>query len=95
MSSWRDRAQPVQTQSWRDRAQPVEEPGLLSKGLDYGLRALDYGGGLMRAGAAGASDLLRLGKAGIDPDEEMADFKTSVRSGDLGRMVSGQAPSSA
>lgn len=81
-----------------DPNQPFDVPeqrGLLSKGVGMGLRALDFGGGLMRTGLAGISDTARLVKAGIDPNEEMADVQTSLRSGDAMRALTGDAPTSA
>jgi len=84
MSDWRTRAQPVS--DWRSRAilkseaQPVEieEPSLAQKALETAGKVLDYPGGLVRTGLAGASDVV----AGTDV------FKP----GDWGRAFRGQAP---
>lgn len=60
-------------------AQP-EEPGLAAKALDYGLRGLDYAGGVARTGAGEVAD------AFIDGDNVTGD--------DWKRALVGKAPSS-
>lgn len=57
----------------------------LKTGLDYGMRALDYGGGLVRTGAAGLANIpyaIKTGKSFVGPEDVMNALK-------------GQAPSSA
>lgn len=72
-----------------------EERSLGGKALDIGLRGLDAAGGAVRTGVAGTSDILRLLEAGINPNKETADVQTSIREGDLERVLTGNAPSSA
>jgi len=60
---------------------PQEDRGLLSKGFDYGMRALDYPGGLVRTGIAEAADVFAPGN--------------KVTGEDWGKAIRGQAPSSA
>jgi len=82
MSDWKSRAEPAST-SWRDRATaidspPQEEPGLGAKALDYGLRALDYGGGLIRTAGAGLANIpysIATGKSITQPEDVLNAFK--------------------
>lgn len=59
-----------------------EEPGLMSKALDYGTRALDYPGGFMRAGLANVAGLVS-GRGSV------------VKPEDLKAAAKGQGPNSA
>lgn len=61
------------------------EQGLLGKGLDYGLRGLDYLGGVGRYAAAGIANLPYAAATG----------KSITAPEDLGRVVRGQAPGTA
>lgn len=60
-----------------------EEPGFLSKAMDYGARALDYPGGIVRTGLASAAGLIQ-GKTDV---VKLEDLKKAA--------FKGQAPTSA
>lgn len=51
-----------------------KEPGLMSKALDYGVRALDYPGGFVRTGLATGAGLLK-GDNVVDNDDVVNAFK--------------------
>ncbi len=67
-----------------NKTEPVEQddPGVGSQILDYGLRGLDYAGGLGRVSAAGITDLANMA----------LDRPTVTREGDVMSALQGQAP---
>lgn len=66
--------------------QPQQEPQSFgSRAFDYGMRALDYAGGASRYAAAGLANV----------PYAMATGKSFVKPEDLGKVLSGQAPSTA
>lgn len=69
------------TQQFSPQEQNLDEPGFASRAFDYGLRALDYAGGLGRT-AVGAG-------LGTVTGQDV------VREGDVARAFQGQAPTSA
>lgn len=64
---------------------PREDRGLLGKGLDYSLRALDYAGGAARYAGAGLANI----------PYSMATGKSLTKTDDLGKVLKGQAPTTA
>jgi hypothetical protein len=81
-----------QESSGEPMGKPGEGPSMLAEVADPVLRGLDYAGGLVRQGVASLSDAARMGVAAIDPNQEVADVQTSVREGDLERVLKGDAP---
>lgn len=64
----------------------AEEPGLLNKAVDYGVRGLDYLGGINRAGLVTLGDIKAMKH---DPSH-----KFTVTGEDVGNIVQGHAPTS-
>lgn len=81
---------------------PDPEPSTLDKlkeagktaALDYALPALDFAGGLMRAGGAGIYEAGKMAAAAVDPFHTYEEYGPSVvKEGDFTRILTGKAPS--
>jgi hypothetical protein len=67
-------------------------PGIVSQGLDYAGRGLDYMGGVMRTGVANSAGMLKAAAEGKNP---LAPENMIVKPEDLKAATYGKAPSSA
>ena len=98
---WENYAKKKPWETFRDQKSPEpqleqteEEPGMMTKGLGYLLRGLDFAGGATRAGAMNLAPLAALMQNPNNP-KAMAALATGqmTKEGDFERIMSGQAPS--